>query len=206
MRRVRQCGRSTDDAFPSALLYAKKTHESVFRKALAYTTPKIPITYLGFETWGIDTIDAESTPVRLARRRRDARRLAMSLTSDEMNYLVYRYLLESGFTHAAFALGTESRPGKPEREIPPGALISFVQKGLQYLELEANLNDVRAVTRWIVYFSFRFVASSRVVARMYASGHARVVRSRRSVDPCMHSRRELNCICINCDPGFVRGD
>lgn len=28
-------------------------------------------------------------------------------------------------------------------EVPPGALISFVQKGLQYLELEANLNNVR---------------------------------------------------------------
>jgi len=25
--------------------------------------------------------------------------------------------------------------------VPPGALISFVQKGLQYLELEANLNE-----------------------------------------------------------------
>ena len=27
--------------------------------------------------------------------------------------------------------------------VPTGALISFVQKGLQYLEMEANLNDVR---------------------------------------------------------------
>ena len=26
-------------------------------------------------------------------------------------------------------------------DIPPGALISFIQKGLQYLELEVNLND-----------------------------------------------------------------
>lgn len=113
------------------------------------------------------------TPLRLARRRRDARRLAMSLTSDEMNYLVYRYLLESGFTHAAFALGTESRPGKPEREIPPGALISFVQKGLQYLELEANLNDVRTLTRWIVYFSFRFASFRRVPSSGCARRDAR---------------------------------
>ena len=27
-------------------------------------------------------------------------------------------------------------------DVPPGALISFLQKGLQYLELEANLNEV----------------------------------------------------------------
>ena len=37
------------------------------------------------------------------------RERAMSLASDEMNYLVYRYLLESGFTHSAFAFGHESR-------------------------------------------------------------------------------------------------
>jgi transducin (beta)-like 1 len=72
----------------------------------------------------------------------------MSLTSDEMNYLVYRYLLESGFTHAAFALGNESyvdgrKLTDGAKEVPPGALISFVQKGLQYCELEANLNEVR---------------------------------------------------------------
>ena len=30
-------------------------------------------------------------------------------------------------------------------DVPPGALISFLQKGLQYLELEANLNEVRSV-------------------------------------------------------------
>ena len=29
-------------------------------------------------------------------------------------------------------------------DVPPGALVSFVQKGLQYLELEANLTEVRA--------------------------------------------------------------
>lgn len=72
----------------------------------------------------------------------------MALTSDEMNYLVYRYLLENGFTHAAFALGHESRVdgakvAEGDEKIPPGALIAFTQKGLQYCEIEANLNDVR---------------------------------------------------------------
>lgn len=32
-------------------------------------------------------------------------------------------------------------------EVPPGALISFIQKGLMYLELEANLNNVRPSQR-----------------------------------------------------------
>jgi len=26
-------------------------------------------------------------------------------------------------------------------DVPPGSLITFIQKGMQYLELEANLND-----------------------------------------------------------------
>ena len=72
----------------------------------------------------------------------------MSISSDEVNYLVYRYLQESGFTHAAYTFGYESFIAKTSiaqgTELPPGALISFIQKGLQYLELEANLNEVRA--------------------------------------------------------------
>lgn len=71
----------------------------------------------------------------------------MSISSDEVNYLVYRYLQESGFTHAAYTFGYESFIGKTSIargvELPPGALVSFIQKGLQYLELEANLNEVR---------------------------------------------------------------
>lgn len=90
----------------------------------------------------------------------------MSLTSDEMNYLVYRYLLESGFTHAAFALGHESRVdgarvADGDGKIPPGALIAFVQKGLQYCELEANLNEVRDFRNY-----FASSSSSRAWARV----------------------------------------
>ncbi|XP_077225009.1 WD-40 repeat family protein [Tasmannia lanceolata] len=67
-----------------------------------------------------------------------------SITSVELNYLVFRYLQESGFTHAAFALGYEAGINKSPIDgnlVPPGALITFVQKGLQYLELEANLSN-----------------------------------------------------------------
>ena len=67
----------------------------------------------------------------------------MSITSDEVNYLVFRYLQESGFQHAAFTFGYESlvhKSGINGNDVPPGSLISFIQKGLQYVELEANLN------------------------------------------------------------------
>lgn len=66
------------------------------------------------------------------------------LTSDQVNYLVFRYLQESGFNHTAFTFANESSVEKTQinpNRITPGALISLIQKGLQYLELEANLES-----------------------------------------------------------------
>ncbi|XP_071733299.1 WD40 repeat-containing protein HOS15-like [Rutidosis leptorrhynchoides] len=66
----------------------------------------------------------------------------ININSQELNYLVYRYLHESGFTHTAFTLGYEASLNKSTIDgnlVPPGALVTFVQKGIQYLELEANL-------------------------------------------------------------------
>lgn len=70
--------------------------------------------------------------------------MAGHLGSNELNLLVYKYLVESGFQHSAFTFGYESmvhRNGVQEKDIPPAGLISFVQKGIQYLELETNLNE-----------------------------------------------------------------
>ncbi|XP_076914660.1 WD40 repeat-containing protein HOS15-like [Bidens hawaiensis] len=67
----------------------------------------------------------------------------IKMNSQELNYLIYRYLHESGFTHTAFTLGYEAALNKSTLDgnvIPPGALVTFVQKGIQYLELEANLS------------------------------------------------------------------
>eukprot|EP00937_MAST-01D_sp_MAST-1D-sp2_P003254 g3254.t1 len=68
----------------------------------------------------------------------------MSITSDEVNFLVYRYLQESGFTHSSFTFAYESVLAKSSvanADIPPGALIAFLQKGLQYVDIEAHLNE-----------------------------------------------------------------
>ncbi|XP_059631093.1 WD40 repeat-containing protein HOS15-like isoform X2 [Cornus florida] len=65
----------------------------------------------------------------------------VSITSTELNYLVFRYLHESGFTHSAFTLGYEAGISESTIDgnlVPPSALVTFVQKGIQYLELEAN--------------------------------------------------------------------
>ena len=68
------------------------------------------------------------------------------LTSEVVNYLVMRYLQESGFNHTAFVFGHESTVAKSTvdpNNVPPGSLITFLQKGMQYLEMEANLGQVQ---------------------------------------------------------------
>lgn len=59
----------------------------------------------------------------------------------------------TGFNHTAFTFGYESFINESKIEdddVPPGALISFIQKGLQYLEMEANVNEVRLMI-WSVF-------------------------------------------------------
>ncbi|CAH2350404.1 SIR4-interacting protein Sif2p [[Candida] railenensis] len=64
----------------------------------------------------------------------------MSLTSTELNYLVWRYLQESGSDLAAYALEKHSQCSSYEgnknleiiKRIQPGCLIDLVQKGILY--------------------------------------------------------------------------
>ena len=55
------------------------------------------------------------------------------------------YITTAGFTHAAFTFGYEAGINKCSIDgnlVPSGALVTFVQKGLQYFEMEANLSNV----------------------------------------------------------------
>jgi len=67
-----------------------------------------------------------------------------TVTSEEVNYLVFRYLQESGYVHSAFSFGYESHIVKSNidgSQIPPGALLSFLQRGLSYVAIESTLSD-----------------------------------------------------------------
>jgi transducin (beta)-like 1 len=65
----------------------------------------------------------------------------MALSAEEVNFLVYRYLQESGHMHSAFTFAYESLITKSSvatnhsDDVPPGALIAFIQKGLMYLQV-----------------------------------------------------------------------
>mmetsp|Transcript_36662 Transcript_36662/g.96016 ORF Transcript_36662/g.96016 Transcript_36662/m.96016 type:complete len:482 (+) Transcript_36662:339-1784(+) len=66
----------------------------------------------------------------------------MNIDSDHVNYLVWRYLQESGFQHSAFTFGQESsivRSSVAQVKIPPGALIAHLQRALIYVQAEVNL-------------------------------------------------------------------
>ncbi|CAF0739396.1 unnamed protein product [Adineta steineri] len=68
----------------------------------------------------------------------------MSFTSDEVNYLIYRYLSESGFVHSSYLFGLESHIVQTSINaniVPPGALLSLIQKGLYYTEAELSIGD-----------------------------------------------------------------
>ncbi|KAJ1817882.1 hypothetical protein LPJ75_001599 [Coemansia sp. RSA 2598] len=68
----------------------------------------------------------------------------MVLKSEDVNYLVYRYLKESGFLHSSYIFQFESQIHKTDREQPnvePGSLIRVLQKGLQYMDVETHLNE-----------------------------------------------------------------
>ena len=66
------------------------------------------------------------------------------LSDGHRSHLCPPSLQESGFVHSAFTFAYESLLGRSnlrnaEKTIPPGALISFLQKGLQYVGIEENL-------------------------------------------------------------------
>lgn len=85
----------------------------------------------------------------------------MSITSSEVNYLVYRYLTESGksslnkivliifnffigYNHTAFTFFHESEVDKTiptihHSDVPLGMLVSILQKGLQYNMIETHI-------------------------------------------------------------------
>ncbi|KAI8099343.1 WD40-repeat-containing domain protein [Halteromyces radiatus] len=68
----------------------------------------------------------------------------MTLTSEEVNAIVYRYLQESGFRHSSFAFQYESQVEKSiyrDATIQPGMLINVIHKGLQFMDIEAHMNE-----------------------------------------------------------------
>jgi len=66
----------------------------------------------------------------------------MSISNDELSFLILRYFKESGFNHSHFTYINESNIDTTSingSQIPPGALITLLQKGLLYIQLERQI-------------------------------------------------------------------
>ncbi|KAG6846110.1 hypothetical protein H0H87_006474 [Tephrocybe sp. NHM501043] len=66
---------------------------------------------------------------------------ALRITADEINCLIHAYLLDSGFTHSAFAVKMEGqleRSPYASRHIRRGELVELLTKSLLYIEVESH--------------------------------------------------------------------
>eukprot|EP01105_Mastigella_eilhardi_P005220 TRINITY_DN16980_c0_g1_i1.p1 TRINITY_DN16980_c0_g1~~TRINITY_DN16980_c0_g1_i1.p1 ORF type:complete len:556 (-),score=157.25 TRINITY_DN16980_c0_g1_i1:47-1714(-) len=90
------------------------------------------------------------------------------ISSDDINVLVYRYLHESGFAHSAFTFATECHvAAKSHAQVPPGALVAFLQKGLFLYSVECHVKqDGTEVTDCDEHFSL--VAPHKCQPRRHA--------------------------------------
>ena len=83
---------------------------------------------------------------------------AFLATSSSTVHLYFPLILFVGFSHSAFTFAHESlvvKSSTAQTEIPPGALITFLQKGLEYIAIEEHINEVTA--NYQILFQFKFV-------------------------------------------------
>lgn len=66
------------------------------------------------------------------------------ISSEEINFLVMRYFHECGFDHSLYTFNAEASIDLSSingSQIPPGALITLLQKGLLYIQLEKEIKS-----------------------------------------------------------------
>lgn len=62
----------------------------------------------------------------------------MSITSDRVNYLIWRYLQEEGLALSALALGKEASVASENDDATPRELVGLIQKGLIFSDYEVK--------------------------------------------------------------------
>lgn len=68
----------------------------------------------------------------------------MQITAEEINFIIYQYLQESGFSHSAYTFGKESNIIENKYRhfhIPAGMLIVFLEKALTLIHIETHYNE-----------------------------------------------------------------
>jgi transducin (beta)-like 1 len=68
----------------------------------------------------------------------------MTVTADEINILIRRYLQETGFFHTAYVFAHECLLEKSALQVPqlpPQALVTILKKGMLYMQMEKGINE-----------------------------------------------------------------
>lgn len=68
--------------------------------------------------------------------------MSSQISQDELNLLVFRYLVEAGFPHSSFVFSSESqiaRSPQATADVPFGSLVSILHKGLLFTKLEREV-------------------------------------------------------------------
>ncbi|CAO3679900.1 unnamed protein product [Rhizopus stolonifer] len=117
----------------------------------------------------------------------------MVLTSEEVNSIIYKYLQESGFRHTSFAFQYESQVEKSayrDTHIQPGALINIVHKGLQFMEIEAHMNEEGELMECNVPFSLLEPHHCELTGNTFNSEPVRTTTKRQRRDEKKQKERE----------------
>ncbi|KAF9024125.1 WD40 repeat-like protein [Hymenopellis radicata] len=80
----------------------------------------------------------------------------ITINSEEINLLIYSYLLDCGFTHSAFTICQEGhleRSPKFKKHIPRGELAELLSKSLLYSEVESHYRGGETVAQCRAPFS-----------------------------------------------------
>jgi hypothetical protein len=65
--------------------------------------------------------------------------MSYALHAADINSLIYQYLIERGLSHSAFMLKNEA--SGIEADLPPGLLISLLERALAMEELERHKDE-----------------------------------------------------------------
>lgn len=72
--------------------------------------------------------------------------MSIVLRANELNTIIYKYLLECGLNHTAYSFFNEAALAQPLQEyrfdIRPGHLLSLLEKALIYAQIESHVNLV----------------------------------------------------------------
>jgi transducin (beta)-like 1 len=69
--------------------------------------------------------------------------MSIVLKSDEVNYVVYKYLMETGLAHTAFSMFYEANLEEPAKEfrydVQAGYLITLFERALLLTQIESHV-------------------------------------------------------------------